>query len=87
MKAIGVEMAEERGREICMGCILMEVLAKLLGPYANKEEDASGLNLLTYDIMMINNCEPVSKIQSNLLLCYKIFGLSAPPITMRYEIG
>ena len=59
--------------------ILTEVLVKLLGPDANR--DVSVVNLLTYDILIID-CEPVSKIQRNLILCFKICGVS-----MRCEIG
>lgn len=64
----------------------MEVLVKLLGLYAIKE-DVSVVNLPSYDILLIINCEPVSKIQSNLILGYKIFDVSARPVTMRYEVG
>jgi len=65
--------------------ILKEVLVKLLGPYANKE-DVLVLHLLTYNILIID-CETVSKIQRNRILCFKIFGISAPPATVRCEIG
>ena len=78
------EMEEESRRQICMG-ILKEVLVKLLGPYANKE-DVLVLHLLTYNILIID-CETVSKIQRNRILCFKIFGISAPPATVRCEIG
>jgi hypothetical protein len=40
----------------------------------------------TYDILVID-CELVSKIQRNRILCFIIFGVSAPPVTVRCEIG
>jgi hypothetical protein len=62
-----------------------EVLVKLLRPDANKK-DVSFVNLPIYDILIID-CEPVSKTQTNLILCFIIFGVSAPPVTVRCEIG
>jgi hypothetical protein len=64
--------------------ILKEVLVKLLGLSANKEEDASVVNLPTFD-MLITDHEPVSKMQTDLTLCFKVFAVSALPVTMRYE--
>jgi hypothetical protein len=62
---------------------ILKVLVKLLGLIANKEEDASVVNFPTFDILMID-CEPVSKMQTNLVLYFKIFAVSAPPVTVRY---
>jgi hypothetical protein len=47
------------------GIVLKEVLVKLLGHDANKE-DVSVVNLQTYDILIID-CERVSKIQRSLI--------------------
>jgi hypothetical protein len=70
------EKAEDRS---IWAVILKEVLVKLSGPDANR--DVSVANLPIYDILIID-CEPVSKMQRNRILCFKIFGVS-----MRCEIG
>jgi hypothetical protein len=36
---------------------------------------------------MITDCESVGKVQRNIILYFKIFGVPAPPVTIEYEVG